>query len=370
MKKIFVALSMVAFLAACDDSSSASAGPNDEPGVESSSSVEPSSSSSEKVKSSSSKEEKESKASLSSEKRESSSSAKSSSSAESSSSLTSVSSSSSAPNDEPSSSSVIPGSDSESSSSKESSSSSVDKVEPSSGENSSSSAMVTITSSDGSVYNSSNNTLMDLRNGQTYRTVKIGNQIWMAENLNLAYVKARYDSDGVVYDSISWCNNNRPTNCVRYGRLYTWAAAMDSVGVWSESGKGCGNAFICSPVPPVRGICPNGWHLPSDDEWRILVTTVGGDSIAGKVLKSTSEWPIYNGQRTDGTDAYSFTALPAGGMNSDGFYGSLSGLTTFWSSTEKVYFFAGFARMSRSNYLDFDDSINKDGAYSVRCLKD
>ena len=248
------------------------------------------------------------------------------------------------------------------------SSSSADKVESSSCENSSSSAVATIASSDGSVYDSSNNTLMDLRDGQIYKTVKIGDQIWMAENLNYVYVKVPYEFEDFASDSISWCNDNDPDNCVKFGRLYTWAAAMDSVGVWSESGKGCGNGVICSPVPPVRGICPNDWHLPSEDEWNILVAVVGGDSTAGKVLKSTSGWADYNGQSGNGTDAYSFSALPAGEMNS---YGSVDGkITTFWSSSEGLYFYASFARLEYGLDKINIGTVNKFGTYSVRCIKD
>ena len=335
---LFLLFLMLVFMAACGDDSSSVAPNDDEPSSssvisgsdpESSSSIKSSSSSAGKVKSSSSA--------------ESSSSAKSSSSVKS------------------SSSEKLP----------ESSSSSADKVESSSGENSSSSATVTIASSDGSVYDGSNNTLTDLRDGQTYKTVKIGDQIWMAENLNYAYVKVPYEFEELTSDSISWCNDNDSANCVKFGRLYTWAAVMDSVGVWSESGKGCGNGVECLPVPPVRGICPNDWHLPSEDEWRLLATTVGGDSTAGKVLKSTSGWANYNGQSGNGTDAYSFSALPAGGMNNSGFYGSDDGeITTFWSSSEGVYYYASFARLEYG--LDKIDirSINKFGGYSVRCVKD
>ena len=242
----------------CDDSSSASAGPNDEPGVESSSSssgkagepaepAEEASSSSEKAKSSSSKEEKESKAS--------SSSVKSSSS-----------------------SSVILSASEESSSSLAESSSSIDTPLSSSSE-------VTIEFRDESVYDSSSNTLTDFRDGQTYRTVKIkfvnsnyerDSMVWMTENLNYAYVDVPYDYDIFKVsenhsDSSSWCYDNDAANCAKYGRLYTWAAAMDSVGEWSSSGKECGYTSACSPTYPVRGICPKGWHLPDSTEWNTLI---------------------------------------------------------------------------------------------------
>lgn len=88
-----------------------------------------------------------------------------------------------------------------------------------------------------------------------------------------------------------------------------WGAAMDGAGIWTTNGKGC-DLFkkVCLPTYPVRGICPEGWHLPVSTEWKTLFAAVGGKSTAGKMLKSTGCW-IKDGI---GTDAYSFAALPAG----------------------------------------------------------
>ncbi len=260
----------------CDDSSSASAEPNDEPGVESSSSAErgessssvipgrdPESSNSEKAKSSSDTQS-DAKQSSSSEK-----SGKSSCSTDDASSSSVKSSSSS---------SVILSASEESSSSLAESSSSIDTPLSSSSEE-------TIDFRDESVYDSSSNTLTDFRDGQTYRTVKIkfvnsnyerDSMVWMTENLNYAYVDVPYDYDIFKVsenhsDSSSWCYDNDAANCAKYGRLYTWAAAMDSVGEWSSSGKECGYTSACSPTYPVRGICPKGWHLPDSTEWNTLI---------------------------------------------------------------------------------------------------
>ena len=208
-------------------------------------------------------------------------------------------------------------------------------------------------------------TMTDERDGQTYKTVKIGTQTWMAENLNYAYTGVPYNYSGNTSDSTSWCYSNAAANCTKYGRLYTWAAAMDSVGTWSTNGKGCGYGKTCSPTYPVRGVCPEGWHLPTQTEWNTLFTAVGGQSTAGKMLKSTSGW----NSSDNGTDAYSFSALPAGYRYSSGNFILEGSFASFWSSSES--YSRGAYRMA----LDYNDNAFLDGDYkdlgfSVRCLKD
>ena len=215
--------------------------------------------------------------------------------------------------------------------------------------------------------NTDGNCFKDERDGQTYKTVKIGSQTWMAENLNYAYTDVPYNFDGYTSDSISWCYDNDPANCTKYGRLYTWAAAMDSVGSWSANGKGCGfYGSICSPTGTVRGVCPEGWYLPTQTEWYTLFTAVGGSSTAGKMLKSTSGW----NSSGNGTDAYSFSALPAGGSYYNGSSGGEGNYANFWSSTEYGSYDAYNIR------LDYDDVYAnlfydyKTFEFSVRCVKD
>jgi len=298
----------------CDDSSSAFAGPKDEPGVESSSSAERGESSS----------------------------------------------------------SVIPGRDSESSNSEKAKSSSDTRSEA---EQSSSSEKTGKSSS--SVDDASSRfefgcktetednceygELIDDRDGQTYKTVTIGIQTWMAQNLN-------YEAAN------SYCYKDNASNCTKYGRLYTWAASMDSVGTWSTNGKGCGYDKTCSPTYPVRGVCPEGWHLPTQAEWNALIAAVAeGKSTAGKILKSTSGWNDNDRKSGNGTDAYAFSVLPAGRRYEDGaFYDEGRG-ASFWSSTQCTGFTAWIL------YLDFRyDDVGysfkgagyMDGGFSVRCVKD
>ena len=195
--------------------------------------------------------------------------------------------------------------------------------------------------------------LKDSRDGQTYRTVVIGSQIWMAKNLN-------YRTEN------SYCYEDDESMCSKYGRYYTWAAAMDSVGMWSTNGKGCGYNNLCSPTYPVRGICPEGWHLPMQTEWNTLLAAVGGSSTAGKMLKSTSGW----NNSGNGVDAYSFSVLPAGYRGYHGNYYYEGGDALFWSSTE---YDGGYAY---GRYLNYDSDYayqkfyDKDYGFSVRCVKD
>ena len=191
--------------------------------------------------------------------------------------------------------------------------------------------------------------LTDSRDGQTYKTVIIGSQTWMAENLN--------------YESInSFCYDDDVGNCSKYGRLYTWSAAIDSVGTWGDNGKGCGYESTCSLIEPVRGVCPSGWHLPSADEWESLFAATGDELIAGTKLRSKSGWELDG----NGTDDFGFSAFPAG--QRDGTYYVGEGYDAdFWSST-------GYEETAFRMCLSFDDMFvghhPTNIALSVRCLKD
>ena len=218
-------------------------------------------------------------------------------------------------------------------------------------------------------------TLTDSRDGQTYKTVTIGTQTWMAENLNYAYTDVPYEYDGYTSDSSSWCYKNEPENCAKYGRLYTWAAAMDSSGTWSTNGKGCGYGSECSPTGTIRGICPEGWHLPDTTEWNTLFSAVGGVQDedyacwwhgAGTALKSTSGWK----KSGNGTDSFGFSALPAGSRYSGGSYSNEGIYADFWSSTERN---SNDAYRMHLGYDDDDADLYcsyKHYGRSVRCLKD
>ncbi len=207
------------------------------------------------------------------------------------------------------------------------------------------------------------NCFEDERDGQTYRTVKIGTQIWMAENLNFKVGN-------------SACYDDEKSNCTKYGRLYTWGAAIDSVGKYGENAKGCGNGEHCTPIPPVRGICPEGWHLPDTTEWRVLIDVAGGEDDAGKALKSKSGWK----NDGNGTDEFGFSALPVGGRFGGSFDGDYfdEGLRAdFWTSSYSYRVLGGAIDMGLMDNSDgvFMDVISSrvgssDRGYSIRCLSD
>jgi len=253
-----------------------------------------------------------------------------------------------------------------SSSAVKTSSSSKDGKSSSSDEKNSSSSSVALPCKTETEDNCEYGTLTDDRDGQTYKTVKIGEQWWMAENLNYRYIQQTYN--GGEKDSSSYCYDNDPANCAKYGRLYLWSAAMDSAGIIpGNTANGCGYMHYCNlGYVKIRGVCPEGWHLPTQTEWNTLFTAVGGQSTAGKMLKSTSGW--YNSGNV--TDAYSFSALPAGYRNNNGDYYYEGYYTDFWSSMELASNWADKVGLDY-NYGDANLYRGlKFSGFSVRCVKD
>ena len=210
-------------------------------------------------------------------------------------------------------------------------------------------------------------TMTDSRDGKVYRTVTIGKQTWMAENLNY------YDSTDLSVKKKSWCfgkrDNGDSTTCDVAGRLYTWAAAIDSAKLYTDKSIDCGDRKICIELDTVYGICPPGWHLPNNTEWSTLLTTVGGNSTAAKVLKSRTGWYGSNKGRTD---AYAFSALPAGYRNYYGTFMYDGSFTYFWSSTENDSLHAYNMGLFTYSYEEHADlySYGKGYGFSVRCVKD
>ena len=206
--------------------------------------------------------------------------------------------------------------------------------------------------------------ITDSRDGKVYKTVKIGAQTWMAENLN--FDPGQGGTGEGKYDW-SWCYNKEPKNCNVAGRLYTWAAAIDSVKLANDvdNPRDCGDGKKCTLPDTVFGICPSGWHLPSKAEFEMMVTAVGGLSTAGKALKSQTGW----NERGNGTDNFGFSALPVGGWAPlYDFY--LEGIGAyFWSATADYDGYAdhlSFEYDKNDAHLDFSYKYN---GSSVRCVK-
>jgi uncharacterized protein (TIGR02145 family) len=174
------------------------------------------------------------------------------------------------------------------------------------------------------------NTFTDSRDGKKYKTVKIGTQTWMAENL--AYKT----------NSGCWAYEESSNNVAKYGYLYDWETA--------------------------KSACPKGWHLPSDEEWTTLTDYLGGANLAAGVMKATTGWT--KALLFEPTNESGFTALPAGNRDKVGKFDLQGSGAFFWSSTPASGEFA----TSRSMYY-FNGVVSHSNRYricgnSVRCIKD
>jgi uncharacterized protein (TIGR02145 family) len=181
-------------------------------------------------------------------------------------------------------------------------------------------------------------TFTDTRDKKTYKTVKIGKQVWMAENLNFEAKEG------------SMCYDNKPDNCKKYGRLYYWETATE--------------------------VCPNGWHLPDDTEWDKLLDYVDGTSgtenyymseTAGKYLKAKS-W-----DKNNGTDKFGFSALPGGECDNSAKYVGcvLIGINGFWwgnASNEFYLFMTNIDDIVRDGST-IDEAGDFKRLLSVRCIQ-
>lgn len=255
--------------------------------------------------------------------------------------------------------------DASSSSEKPAESSSSERVAESSSSEASSSSVIQpckTATEDNCIYG----TLFDDRDGKTYKTVKIGEQWWMAENLNYADSSKTASLMGK-----SWCYNNSVELCNKYGRLYTWSAAIDSVKFATDIDNplDCGFDKNCTLPDTVYGICPLGWHLPSKDEWEKLTDAVGGKTSPGTMLKSSNGWNTYNNVSGNGSDSFGFSALPAGARYVDGDYNDDGLNAYFWCSTANDIYNANYMRLSRSNGVGLG-IISKSDGFSIRCIKD
>jgi len=211
-------------------------------------------------------------------------------------------------------------------------------------------------------------TFIDTRDSQEYSWVKIGDQIWMAENLN-------YDNGCSSVTRLNWsddgwcgCYNNNQFNCDNYGKLYQWSAAM--------------NGFI---VEGSQGLCPDGWHIPTDEEWKILEgnidsfyglndpiwdnTNLRGEDVASKLAGNYNLWNdgILKSHINFGVSK--FNVLPAGYFNTNGGFFNIGTTSIIWSSSSNSINDSWF-RSFMSTYSNLSRYFHLNGfALSVRCLK-
>jgi uncharacterized protein (TIGR02145 family) len=203
-------------------------------------------------------------------------------------------------------------------------------------------------------------TFVDSRDSKVSKWTRIETQKWMAQNLN-------FETGPNGMGTASWCFDDDPVNCDRYGRLYTWGTLM--------AGAASSNR-IPSGVP---GICPPGWHVPSDGEWKMLEAAFGmpaaeydatdwrGTDEGTKMKAAAPDW--------NGTDAFGFAALPSGTRIStfNGAGNNINGSTSFWTSTDynfnsytyNRYLYSGEPRIGRDYYL-----IEAIHGYAARCVED
>ena len=183
-------------------------------------------------------------------------------------------------------------------------------------------------------------------------SVKIGNQVWMAENLNVDHYR-NGDPISTGLSNAQWEStaqgayaiyNDDPFNEKIYGKLYNWYAVIDS-----------------------RGLCPTGWHVPSDSEWISLENYLGGSDVAGGKLKSTSVWKTYN---TRATNHSAFNALPGGLRSTNDSYYGIDSYGYFWSSTEVGGGGVWYRLLFYGNSGVLRVYSAKEEGFSVRCVKD
>ena len=192
----------------------------------------------------------------------------------------------------------------------------------------------------------------------TIKTVYIGTQQWMAENLTVT----RYN-DGTtitnITDNAQWQSNisgawayynNEEYNNAKYGKLYNWYAVSPTTN---------GN----------KNVCPTGWHVPSDAEWTVLTVYLGGGSVAGSKMKEVGNTGWFTGN-SDATNTSLFTAVPGGYRYNNGNYNSIGSFGNWWSSTDEDTGYAWYRNLDYGGGNAFRNSNNKSFGLSVRCLRD
>jgi uncharacterized protein (TIGR02145 family) len=188
---------------------------------------------------------------------------------------------------------------------------------------------------------------------KTYKTVKINEHWWMAENLNYAVEGSKC---GTANDTLT---DNNTEYCDTYGRLYNWATVM-------ALPEECNRSRCAEQIETFhKGICPYGWHISSDTEWTALTNFVG--SNAGIKLRAKNGW---NSGGYNGTDVNGFAALPGGQGISSGGFGSDGNYGKWWNASEYDATSAYYRYIGHIHKEVGRNNINKIDLFSIRCVKD
>jgi uncharacterized protein (TIGR02145 family) len=207
---------------------------------------------------------------------------------------------------------------------------------------------------------------IDNRDQHEYKWVTIGTQAWMAENL--AWLpEVSPPSEGSDTLKFYYVFRYEGTNVeaakaweyyADYGVFYNWPAAMGD----TDTSNLIDNT--------VQGVCPEGWHLPSDGEWDILVNFLGGEYTAGKTMKSTKGWNSFEGESGAGDNSSGFNALPAGSRHNGGDFYNLGFNALYWSSTGYGDYSAWYRYLGYFHNGVYRYYSNKRFGFSIRCVRD
>jgi uncharacterized protein (TIGR02145 family) len=216
-------------------------------------------------------------------------------------------------------------------------------------------------------YSSTNNTLACTE--QTYQTVTIGTQTWMAENLNvgamvLGTASTADQSNNAVIEK--YCYDDNAANCTTDGGLYQWAEAMALPST-------CNSTSCAAQISSGhhQGICPTGWHMPKAAEWDALATYLGGASVAGAKMKlNNTSYTSWNASTYNNGNSSGFSALPAGARDYSGGFRSRGSYVLFWEASESEASGADDRYLDYRSAVSFALSSDKSDGFSVRCLRD
>lgn len=192
--------------------------------------------------------------------------------------------------------------------------------------------------------------------GNVYNAITIGSQTWMTENLKTTHYRngdaiteltsSDFDDwDKIVTGGWTCYNDDAVTNIPIYGRLYNWRAVNDS-----------------------RGLAPAGWHIPTDNEWKTLISFLGNTAVAGGKMKSTST--LWISPNTDATNSSGFSAIPGGYRHYNGAFTGIGEQAYWWSSTERNADYSYYYTIFNNYAVANQNNNKKNDLMSIRCVKD